>query len=51
MRIDGSRYEICDLLSKNKKLSHVKWWDNSATLSHFLSQERVSGDILANDML
>lgn len=47
-RIDGSQYEICDLLSKCKRFIHVKWWDNSATLSHLFSQGRVSGDILQN---
>src|SRR5699024_10676388 len=46
--IAGSQDEICDLLSKCKRLIHVKWWDSSATLSHLFSQGRVSGDILLN---
>ena len=49
MQIDNSPYEVCDLLSKNKKFIHVKWWDSSATLSHLFSQGKVSGEIIAND--
>ncbi|MHA6250739.1 DUF6119 family protein [Oceanobacillus sp. CAU 1775] len=49
MRIDDSKYEVCDLLTKDSKLIHVKWWDSSATLSHLFSQGKVSGEILAND--
>lgn len=50
MMIDNSPYEVCDLLSKNKKLIHVKWWNSSATLSHLFSQGRVSGEIISNDI-
>lgn len=50
IHIEGSSpYEVCDLLSTDKKLIHVKWWDSSATLSHLFSQGKVSGEILAND--
>lgn len=49
MTIDGDKYEVCDLLSKNKKLIHVKWWSSSATLSHLFSQGKVSAEILAHN--
>lgn len=49
MRIGNSEYEVCDLLSKQNKLIHVKWWDSSATLSHLFSQGKVSGEILARE--
>lgn len=49
MRIDNSSYEVCDLLSNDHKLIHVKWWDSSATLSHLFSQGKVSGEILLHD--
>lgn len=49
MIINGDKYEVCDLLSKDKEFIHIKWWDSSATLSHLFSQGRVSAEILSRD--
>jgi len=40
------RVEMCDLLTPEKQLIHVKRKTVSATLSHLFAQGRISGDLL-----
>jgi len=47
--IENSKFEFCDLLSKDKYIIHVKPWTRSATISHLFSQGRVSADIVFSD--
>lgn len=42
----ASSIEVCDLLSRNCHMVHVKVWKNSATLSHLFSQGSVSAALL-----
>jgi uncharacterized protein (TIGR04141 family) len=46
----GSPIEICDLMSNEKQLIHVKPWKSSSTLSHLFSQGRVSSESLFQDV-
>ncbi|ASP27127.1 MULTISPECIES: DUF6119 family protein [Bacillus] len=46
----GSKIEICDLMSNEKHLIHVKPWKSSSTLSHLFSQGRVSSESLFQDV-
>ncbi|MCM3587815.1 TIGR04141 family sporadically distributed protein [Mesobacillus maritimus] len=46
----GSKIEICDLMSKEKHLIHVKPWKSSSTLSHLFSQGKVSSESLFQDV-
>lgn len=41
--------ELCDLLTKDKKLIHVKKRGSSSTLSHLFSQGLVSGQLLVGE--
>jgi len=41
-----SKIEICDILSKDKKLIHVKQYHGSAVLSHLFNQGKVSATLL-----
>ena len=47
---NGSRIEICDLFTEDKKFIHVKPWRSSSTLSHLFSQGRVSGENMFQDI-
>lgn len=47
---NSSRIEVCDLLTRDKKLIHVKPWDSSSTLSHLFSQGRVSAEMLLQEI-
>jgi uncharacterized protein (TIGR04141 family) len=46
---DGDEVEVCDLLSVDGHLVHVKKWNKSATLSHLFSQGLVSLETLNGD--
>lgn len=46
----GSQIEICDLMSNEKHLIHVKPWRSSSTLSHLFSQGRVSSESMFQDI-
>ncbi|MED3501844.1 TIGR04141 family sporadically distributed protein [Brevibacillus agri] len=50
VRYNGSSIEVCDLLTRDKKLIHVKPWDSSSTLSHLFSQGRVSAELLIQEI-
>lgn len=45
----GDRIELCDLLTKNHHLIHVKKRGSSSTLSHLFSQGVVSAELLARE--
>jgi len=42
----NSQIEVCDVLSKNKELIHIKRYSGSATLSHLFNQALVSTELL-----
>lgn len=44
-----SKVEFCDLLTKDKKIIHVKKYGGSSHLSHLFSQGVVSGELFAAD--
>jgi len=44
-----STIEFCDLLTKDKKLVHVKHYSGSAQLSHLFNQGVVSGELFVQD--
>lgn len=44
-----SKIEFCDLLTKDKKLIHVKHYGGSSVLSHLFSQGVVSGELFIAD--
>lgn len=44
-----SSIEVCDVLSKNGELIHVKRHNGSATLSHLFNQGLVSGELIRED--
>lgn len=45
----NQKIEFCDLLTKDKKLIHVKHYGASSVLSHLFSQGLVSGELLLSD--
>jgi uncharacterized protein (TIGR04141 family) len=45
-----NKIEFCDLLSKDKKIIHVKHYGQSSVLSHLFFQGLVSGELLLSDM-
>ena len=45
----GDRIELCDLLTRERKLLHVKKRGSSSTLSHLFSQGVVSAELLARE--
>lgn len=45
----GPGIEFCDLLTKDRKLIHVKHYGASSVLSHLFSQGLVSGELLLSD--
>jgi uncharacterized protein (TIGR04141 family) len=45
----GDRIELCDLLTRERQLIHVKKRGSSATLSHLFSQGLVSAELLARE--
>jgi uncharacterized protein (TIGR04141 family) len=46
----SSDVEVCDLLTRNGALLHVKKKSRSSTLSHLFSQGHVSADLLVRDV-
>jgi uncharacterized protein (TIGR04141 family) len=44
-----SRIEFCDLLTKDKKIVHVKRYGGSSVLSHLFAQGVVSGELFLAD--
>jgi len=44
-----SKIELCDLLSKEKQLIHIKPYSGSSTLSHLFNQALVSADLMLSD--
>ncbi len=44
-----SKIEFCDLITKDKKIVHVKRYGGSAVLSHLFSQGVVSGELFIAD--
>ncbi|MBM7706847.1 uncharacterized protein (TIGR04141 family) [Chryseomicrobium aureum] len=50
VRYQGSNIEVCDLLTNQGHLIHVKPWTSSSTLSHLFSQGRVSSESLLEDI-
>lgn len=44
-----SQIEVCDVLSNNRELIHVKFYRDSAGLSHLFSQGRISANLLMKD--
>ena len=44
-----SKIEFCDLITKDKKLIHVKHYGGSSVLSHLFSQGLVSGELFLGD--
>lgn len=44
-----SRIEFCDLLSRDKKIIHIKRYGNSSVLSHLFAQGVVSGELFISD--
>lgn len=44
-----SKIEFCDLLSRDKKIIHVKRYGNSSVLSHLFAQGVVSGELFISD--
>ena len=43
------KIEVCDLITDNKKLIHVKHYGASSVLSHLFNQGFVSGELLLQD--
>jgi uncharacterized protein (TIGR04141 family) len=48
-RPTGDRIELCDLLTRERQLLHVKKRGSSSTLSHLFSQGVVSAELLARE--
>lgn len=44
-----SKIELCDLLSKDKYLIHIKPYSGSSTLSHLFNQAAVSAELILSD--
>lgn len=44
-----SKVELCDLLSKDAELIHIKPYSGSSTLSHLFNQATVSAELLLSD--
>ena len=44
-----SKIEFCDLITKDKKLIHVKRYGGSSVLSHLFNQGLVSGELLGDE--
>ncbi len=44
-----SRIELCDVLSRNMELIHIKPYSGSSTLSHLFSQAAVSAELVLSD--
>lgn len=46
----GSKFEICDTLTDNKTLIHIKKGSASSTLSHLFNQGLVSAELIREDI-
>ena len=44
-----SKIELCDILSSQKELIHIKPYSGSATLSHLFNQAFISAELLLSD--
>lgn len=44
-----SKIELCDLLSKDRKLIHIKPYSGSQTISHLFNQAAVSAELVLSD--
>lgn len=44
-----SKIELCDILSRDKDLIHIKPYSGSSTLSHLFSQAAVSAELVLSD--
>jgi uncharacterized protein (TIGR04141 family) len=44
-----SKIELCDLLSRDKELIHIKPYSGSSTLSHLFNQAAVSAELVLSD--
>jgi uncharacterized protein (TIGR04141 family) len=44
-----SSIELCDILSKDKQLIHIKKYTSSAVLSHLFNQAAVSAELMLSD--
>lgn len=44
-----SSVEICDILTSDRRLVHIKRYGGSSVLSHLFSQAAVSGELLCSD--
>jgi len=45
----SSKIELCDILSRDKDLIHIKPYSGSSTLSHLFSQAAVSAELVLSD--
>lgn len=45
-----SSVEICDILTNDRRLVHIKKYGGSSVLSHLFSQAAVSGELLCSDV-
>ena len=44
-----SKIELCDILSRDKELIHIKPYSGSSTLSHLFNQATVSAELILSD--
>lgn len=44
-----SKIELCDLLSRDKELIHIKPYSGSSTLSHLFNQAAISAELILSD--
>lgn len=46
----NSKIELCDILSRDKKMIHIKPYSGSSTLSHLFNQATVSAELVLSDV-
>lgn len=46
VKVDKSKFEMCDILTYDRKLLHIKHFTSSAVLSHLFNQGLVSAECL-----
>jgi uncharacterized protein (TIGR04141 family) len=44
-----SQIEFCDILTKSKKIIHIKHYGGSSVLSHLFQQGLISGELFVSD--
>lgn len=47
-KVDGDEFELCDVMSSQKELIHVKKFTSSAVLSHLFNQGLVSAECITD---